>query len=127
MLESSMIDIRQIKELNCSKFIKIILHPFLRIYGPHRIGRLISKTSQRCGDTNSHLVGNIVWGYGDEKKETLNQNDIAEFTQVLFEGNNVSSYSCWDKFLTNVYKNYMAIPKDSSKKSHDIKAWKCNY
>ena len=121
LLESSLMDMKNITHISLSTLIKGILHPFTKLYGANRIADKISKLSQACKISEKNLIGGIVWGYGD--KETILLRDFMDTIYVKFEGIDVTVMSCWKEYLSNVYGDYMNLPPVEKRVAHNIEAW----
>jgi lipopolysaccharide cholinephosphotransferase len=69
-------------------------------------------------------MGNLVWGYGE--REIIDTSDLLETKQMVFEEFNASVPVGYDKLLTSMYGDYMALPpKEKQITHHDFKAyWK---
>ena len=68
-------------------------------------------------------VGGIAWGlYGAGERVSLEGFDSC--IPLSFEGYDFSCMSCWDDYLTGLYGEYMRLPSEDMRKSHDVVAWR---
>jgi lipopolysaccharide cholinephosphotransferase len=42
---------------------------------------------------------------------------------VTFEGHRFPAMSCWDSYLSGLYKNYMELPPEDKRVTHEMTAW----
>lgn len=122
ILESALFDPVQKKKRNKSNLVKAFLHPLLTFYGAEKIGRFLNNYAQKYRSTESEFIGGVVWGYGS--KETIRRVAFEKTEIMKFEDVDIHVMSCWDEYLTNVYGNYMKLPEESRRVTHDIKAWR---
>jgi phosphorylcholine metabolism protein LicD len=57
-----------------------------------------------------------LYGY---KRETFPTDVFFPLTQVEFEGKLYNAPGCWDLFLRQIYGNYMQIPPEEQRHTHD--------
>ncbi|MCD7835216.1 MAG: LicD family protein [Lachnospiraceae bacterium] len=120
-LESSLFDkSRVVKNTNHDK-IKQAIHPFSKLYGSKRIGQKIDTFCRKYSDVDTGLVGVVVWGYGDG--ETMNKDEFLKSEYGVFEGVDLKIMSCWDSYLSNLYGEYMKLPPEKDRATHEIVAW----
>lgn len=122
MLESAMIEPRRVRITSLSNFVKVICHPFLKLYGAKDLALKISECAQKYSNEKTNKIGVVVWGYGIN--ETLDKNKFEKKIMVKFEDLDVCSMSCWEEYLLNLYGDYMKLPDESKRVSHEIRAWK---
>lgn len=63
-------------------------------------------------------VGGVMWGYGPQEK--MPKEDFEKRVKVSFEGQKFYTFSCWEKYLTNLYGNYLQLPPKSKRINHNI-------
>ena len=63
------------------------------------------------------LRGNKGKGRGKEK---MKKTEYLKTVQVDFEGLKVNAPGCWDKYLTNLYGDYMRLPPEEQRLTHDM-------
>ncbi len=71
---------------------------------------------------NSNYAGVYVWGYGP--RERMEKSIFEEYIDVSFEGTKYKSIKDYDKYLTNIYGDYMKLPPIDERITHNIEAWR---
>lgn len=97
---------------------KILALPFLSLIGGKRIALLMDWFCQRIDFESSKYVGGLCWGYGPQ--ERMIKDDFLPGTTALFHGKEFFVPCCWDKYLTNLYGNYMQLPPLENRKCHEM-------
>lgn len=84
----------------------------------------LDKLGKKYPYDNFNYVGAITWGcYGVNEK--MKKKEFENSTVVEFEGHMFPAFSCWDKYLRNLYGDYMELPPVEKRISHQIEAyWK---
>lgn len=73
------------------------------------------------GSTNT--VGALTWGvYG--AGEAMPLDEFEKQVSVEFEGCKMPCMSCWEKYLTGLYGDYMQLPPVEKRAAHGMKAWR---
>lgn len=104
------------------KLSKYVLKPLALIYGKDRAITNLNKLAMKDDYDSSKYVGAITWGlYGEAEK--MLRADIDKGYQVTFENERFSSFSCWDSYLTALYKDYMQLPPIEKRINHEMIAW----
>lgn len=86
-----------------------------------RLINRIDKISKKFDFETSKYVGGVLWGYGPQEK--LLKSEVTS-TKVVFEGMEVNTFSCYDKYLTNLYGDYMKLPPIEKRITHQIKIYR---
>lgn len=67
-------------------------------------------------------VGCVAWGlYGSGERYPLS--GWEKMTRLEFEGHQLSAISCWDRYLTGLYGDYMQLPPKDKRITHEMRAW----
>ena len=104
------------------KLAKYVLKPLALIYGKERAIANLNKLAMKYDYDSAKYVGAITWGlYGEAEK--ILKADIDKRYQVTFENEQFDSFSCWDSYLTALYKNYMQLPPVEKRINHEMIAW----
>ncbi len=104
------------------KLAKYVLKPLALIYGKDRAIANLNKLAMKYDYDSAKYVGAITWGlYGESEK--MLKADIDKGHQVTFENEQFRSFSCWDSYLTALYKNYMQLPPMEKRINHEMIAW----
>ena len=78
-----------------------------------------------CVFGSTPWVGCTVWGlYGTG--ERYSYSGWEETVQLEFEGQKLNAISCWDAYLSGLYGDYMQLPPEDKRITHEIKAWRTN-
>lgn len=101
---------------------KVFAIPCAKLIGTQRIDVAMDKLSRKYDYHNSVCVGNIMWGLHGAT-ECMPQKAYAHSVNVEFEHHQFKAMSCWNEYLTNVYGDYMQIPKDVDRDSHNFTAY----
>jgi|SRR5690554_4492456 len=100
-----------------SNLIKLILFPFSNKFLVSRLTQLALKYPFET----SAYTGNIVWGYCE--KEVCSMKVFLKGTPVLFENKLYNAPSGYDEYLTNLFGEYMKLPPENERMTHNIKAY----
>lgn len=107
------------------KIIKVMIMPITRLVSSEYYCKKIDKLAQRYPYEKSDHVGVVSWGlYG--ANEVILKSDYETMELKEFCGQEFPAFRNWEKYLTNLYKDYMQIPPESERQTHDIKAWIIN-
>ena len=105
------------------KILKKILRVFANKKIKERVANKLDKLSKTYSYNDSKYVGCIVWGYGPCEKLLKSDVNSKEFE---FEGLKVNGLECYDKYLSNLYGDYMKLPPVEKRKSHNLKVYREN-
>lgn len=104
------------------KIAKYILKPIALLYGKERAISKINTLSMQYDYETSTYVGAVSCGlYGIG--ERMLKEDVDNSTQVEFEKHWFTSFRCWDSYLKGLYGNYMKLPPEDKRKTHDMTVW----
>lgn len=106
------------------RLLKRFLVPVLNNLGIYRrsIERL-DNLGSGCAFGSTSWVGCVVWGlYGPGERYPAEGWD--DMVRLDFEGRELSAIGCWDAYLTGLYGDYMQLPPEEKRVTHDIKAWR---
>jgi lipopolysaccharide cholinephosphotransferase len=91
----------------------------------HRAGpaekKLTALAKSRTVDESTHVacVTKGLYGLG----ERVVKEDYFSTVPVQFEGQTMMVMSCWDSYLHGIYGDYMQIPPENKRHTHDLLAW----
>lgn len=105
------------------KLLKYIAIPVAKMIGSKRCADRIIQIATSRPYNNSDYVGCVVWGL-NEMGERMKRTEFEISTDVSFEGHIFQTMSCWDSYLTNSYGDYMTLPPESQRKTHDMIVWR---
>jgi len=104
------------------KIVKPVLKPILlKCIGIEKSVEKIDRFGRNYSFDDYDYIGGIVWGYG--KQEKMKKTEYLKTVQVDFEGLKVNAPGCWDKYLTNLYGDYMRLPPEEQRLTHDMEIW----
>ena len=98
-------------------YLKEIRRFCLKVVKSQTIAYKIINIAKKYNYNTSKYVGGVVWGYGPQEKIERKNFDIIP---VEFEGIMVNGIVGYDKYLTNLYGNYMQLPPVEKRLIHYI-------
>lgn len=104
-----------------------ILLFFFKLFGisPEKVNTLFSAIIDRISKIRKYekgpYIGGINWGYGPQ--ERMLREDLEQSCEMLFEGKCYNVPVGYDKYLRNLYKDYMTLPPEEKRKNHGLEAW----
>lgn len=105
-------------------FFKIpVILPF-HLLGPNHYTKELKKIASTYEYEKSGYVGNIVWGEG--KKDIFLKSDFDDLVEVDFHGVKLHAMKNWDKYLKQIYGDYMELPPESTRIGHCFEAYDVN-
>lgn len=104
------------------KIVKYILQPIAKIYGKEWAVTQLNSIAMMYEYKSSKYVGAISWGlYGIN--ERMLKEEVNNSAKVEFEGHLFTSFRCWDSYLKGLYGNYMKLPPEDKRKTHNMTVW----
>lgn len=101
------------------KYMKYLLKPIAMLYGKNRCVHKLECIAKKHKYEDSEYVGIVAWGlYG--AGEMMLKSEFEKAVEVEFEGEMYPAFSCWDSYLTGLYHDYMTLPPESKRKTHDM-------
>ncbi len=102
------------------EIVKNIFRTLIRPFSFLISGKTIRKIA--LSEPEGKYVANVVWGYGEN--EIMEYKDLTEYIDVDFEGYIFKGLKAYDKYLKKLYGNYMKLPPENKRITHNIRAWK---
>ena len=100
--------------------LKLFLVPLARIPGTKTYAKQLRKLALENKYLSSKNVGIVTWGlYGAH--EAMLKNEFEVPIDVIFEGKVFKAASCAEKYLKNLYGDYMKLPPVEKRKTHDMR------
>lgn len=99
---------------------KVILIPLCRHLNTQKICDKLNALSKEYSIEDSPYVGGFLWGYGPQEKMPKT---FLEPVEVGFEGYKFPAPKCWDFYLKQLYGDYMKLPPEEKRVSHDFDVW----
>ena len=107
-------------------FIKTIVRLSIKIaslfFKDNYYAKKIISLGKKYPYETSKYTGCYVWGYGPQEK--MKKEDYEKYIDVEFEGTKYKGLKEYDKYLTNLYKDYMQLPPEEKRVTHSFKAWR---
>ena len=101
---------------------KIIIKFIAKILPKDYYAKKIISLGKKYPYETSKYAGCYVWGYGPQEK--MKKEDYEKYIDVEFEGTKYKGLKEYDKYLTNLYKDYMQLPPEEKRVTHSFKAWR---
>lgn len=93
-----------------------------KMIGAHTINRKLDEFAKRYDYDSGKYVGAITYGiYG--LGERCLRKEVVAFAEVEFEGRKFYAPGCWDSYLKGIFGDYMTLPPEEKRISHDLKVW----
>lgn len=110
--------------VTCLQYLLLPFLPLIRLPGPYFYLDMMDKIARRLDYDSSEYVG-VLEGRGEEK-EAMRKSDMESPILVEFMGEQFYTMRNYDKYLTNLYGDYMTPPPESERVSrHEIDVfWK---
>ena len=102
------------------KLVKLPVLPVAKVMDGQKICKKLDVLSMTYDYDSSEFVGGVINGYGPQEKIT--KEDL-EPVEVIFEGHKVCGMKGYDKYLGNLYKDYMKLPPEEKRICHGFDAW----
>ena len=91
----------------------------MRLVGYQRVIRRMNKIARTFAYDNSRYVGAITYGIYGPGERCLRE-EVMDFTKVEFEGKEYWAPGCYDSYLTRIYGDYMTLPPEHKRKTHNM-------
>lgn len=122
--------IKRNDDMNLSTFssskIKLLLKKLVKILiRPISIKKIVKTYIKECSKYNCYDVGyfaNNVWGIFE--KERYKSSALMKSKKYKFENIDVNGLADSDGWLTLRYGDYMSLPPEEKRQTHEFKAWK---
>ena len=82
---------------------------------------LIDNISKIRPYQKGRFLGGINWGYGPQ--ERMKREDLEKSVIVEFEGKYYNAPIGYEKYLQNLYGDFMKLPPEEKRKSHGLLVW----
>lgn len=108
------------------RLLKRFLVPLANAAGaPGRAAGELDSLARSFAFGETSCVGCVAWGlYGAGERYPLS--GWNEPCRLGFEGHEVSAISCWDGYLSGLYGDYMQLPPEEKRVTHEMRAWYAN-
>lgn len=104
-------------------FKDLFMKPFANAVGRRRIAKLQKKLALKFPYGKTPLCGMVTWAY-DGPGQALTVKEYEDLKEMTFEGHRFLAVSAWDKYLTGVFGDYMQLPPEKDRITHDLEAYR---
>ncbi len=92
-----------------------------RLIGSRRLALRLNQYCQKYPFNKCKNVGVVCWGHG--LKELMPRKQYLQRVKVDFDGRQLWAPGCYDLYLRNLYGDYMQLPPEDQRVSHELIAW----
>lgn len=114
-------NLRQLNKVTKNKLVlpvKYVAHAFARAYGLRKIALKYISFCKQYDYEGARYVGLVMWGNGPE--EAIAKDDMSPM-QFDFCDMKVTGFKEYDKYLKNLFGDYMVLPPEEKRKTHGVK------
>lgn len=100
-------------------YLKYILKPMANLYGQKRcVNNIEAVAAEHTYEASTYvgIVTNGLYGVG----ERMLKSEFEQSVMVEFEGKQYPTFSCWDTYLSGIYGDYMTLPPEEKRVTHDL-------
>lgn len=101
----------------------IFLKPIAKLIGRRRIAEMQYKHGTKYPYETSPKCGMCTWAY-DGPGQALTKEEYETLVELPFEGHYFYAMSAWDKNLRGIFGDYMQLPPESERITHDLEAYR---
>ncbi len=120
MVLSSITDFSS-KNLGKKGIAKKILFWIVKILGQKRVVKSYQHLMTRYAEKNTKYVGCLASAYIE--KEAMERSVYNDTVLMEFEGHRFACLKEFDRYLSHLYGDYMKLPDENKRKTHEIVAW----
>lgn len=104
------------------KVIYYLFSMFFKFISVDKIDEKIIALSKKSNNRTA-LIGDLTWGRSDLSK-CIPENLFDTLVEYKFENVSVMGFKDYDKYLKQIYGEYMKLPPVNQRENHGIKAWR---
>ncbi|MGL0865089.1 LicD family protein [Faecalibacterium duncaniae] len=104
------------------KILKLPMVFMARMIGGKNIAKKMDKLAQKYDYESSAWIGNFVWACY-RMRERLPREWFEQRVKLPFEGYEFWAPKEWDKYLTQIYGDYMTPPPVDKRVNHNMEVW----
>lgn len=101
----------------------ILLKPLAKLVGRRRIAKLQRKLALKYSYSHAPKCGMVTWAY-DGPGQAMPREEFEKMIEMPFEGRSFSVTSLWDENLTGIFGDYMTLPPEEERITHDLEAYR---
>lgn len=104
--------------------LKRLLVPLVKTFSlGDKAGAKLDALAKSNHGSETGFIGIITYGmYGPGERIPLTA--LEEMPLFDFEDDKFPGFSCWDSYLRGIYGNYMELPPEEKRHTHELKAWR---
>jgi len=102
--------------------IKSLCYPFSLMVNHELFCKKMDNFAKKYNFEQSYYVGDIIWGYGE--KEIVVKEEFLPQVTVKFENYEFKTTQMYDKYLSQLYGDYMSLPPEDKRKNHELIAFR---
>lgn len=125
LLLRSILKIKMARMGEGKNIIKKVIKPVFKVlYFPipiYLLDYIIDRNAQKYRFRDSRYVGGVVWGYGAQ--EAIEKKAYLSPKSMMFEEHDFNVPSNYHEYLTNLYGDYMQVPPEDKRITHNMKAY----
>lgn len=103
-------------------FKAVFLRPLSKLVGRKNIALRQRKLGLKYPYEKSRLCGMVTWAY-DGPGQALTRGEYEDLTELPFEGHMFFATSAWDKNLKGIFGDYMQLPPEEDRITHELEAY----
>ena len=103
------------------RIVKNVIRPFACLFGSHRIAVLMDCICKVSNNKNGIYVAALTGMYGEREKWL--KDEYMPICEAEFEGRKFPINKNYDRYLSNLYGDYMKLPPENKRKYTDAKVF----
>ena len=101
----------------------LFLKPLAKLLGRRRISGMQKKLALKHPYEESPLCGMVTWAY-DGPDQAVTKEAYENLVELPFEGHPLFALSEWEQNLTGIFGDYMQLPPESERITHELEAYR---
>ncbi|MBR3242424.1 MAG: LicD family protein [Parasporobacterium sp.] len=101
----------------------IFMKPFAKLVGRRRIAKSQRKHALKYRYGKAPECGMVTWAY-DGPGQALTVSEYETLVELPFEGHSFFAMSAWDKNLSGIFGDYMQLPPEEDRITHELEAYR---
>lgn len=102
---------------------KIFVRTLMRMIGSRYFSNLLNDFAKHYAYQESTYVGCITWGLYGFPAEVMKKTEFEKIEYADFCGHKMPIFSCWEKYLTSCFGDYMSLPRKEDQRTHQMDAY----
>lgn len=105
------------------KVLKCFIRPFAYFIGGKRFSKSLELLARRIPYGSTSYVGCVTWGLHGVPGEVMRQEVFEKSEAIVFCGTEMPIFSCWNQYLSGCYGDYMQLPDEKNRQTHQFRAY----